>query len=35
VHPSQAVLGNDFEIRTDNGSLVKATVCSTPFFNAE
>ncbi|MFM9836285.1 MAG: FAD-dependent oxidoreductase [Methylophilaceae bacterium] len=34
VHPSQARLGNNFEIRTDNGSLVLATVTTTPFFKA-
>jgi sarcosine oxidase subunit alpha len=35
VHPSQASLGKVFEIRTDNGTLVKATVCTTPFFEME
>lgn len=35
VSPAQAALGNVFEIRTDNGSLVKATVAATPFFKAE
>ena len=31
VAPTQAQLGTEFQIRTDNGSLVKATVVSTPF----
>lgn len=35
VAPHQAELGNVFEIRTDNGSIAKATVAKTPFFNAE
>ncbi|MBC7788103.1 MAG: (2Fe-2S)-binding protein [Methylophilaceae bacterium] len=35
VHPTQNQLGATFEIRTDNGSLAKATIVKTPFFNAE
>ena len=35
VHPAQAALGTVFEIRTDNGALVKATVAKTPFFEAD
>jgi sarcosine oxidase subunit alpha len=35
VAPHQAEVGHTFEIRTDNGSLVKATVATTPFFKAE
>ncbi len=35
VAPHQAGLGNVFDIRTDNGTIAKATVVKTPFFNAE
>jgi len=35
VAPHQVGLGNVFEIRTDNGTIAKATVVKTPFFNAE
>ena len=35
VEPAQNKLGGTFEIRTDNGSLAKATIVKTPFFNAE
>lgn len=35
VHPAQNEVGATFEIRTDNGSLAKATIVKTPFFNAE
>ncbi len=34
VDPKQAELNSVFEIRTDNGSLVKATVVATPFYDA-
>jgi len=34
VDPAQKQPGSVFEIRTDNGSMVKATVVATPFFNA-
>jgi len=35
IAPHQVDVGNTFEIRTDNGSLVKATVATTPFFKTE
>ncbi len=35
VDPAQNKLGATFDIRTDNGSLAKATIVKTPFFNAE
>jgi sarcosine oxidase subunit alpha len=35
VAPNQSAVGQTFEIRTDNGSLVKATVATTPFFKTE
>ncbi len=31
VHPNQSAIGNTFHIRTDNGSMVRATVAKTPF----
>ena len=35
VAPHQSQLGSVFDIRTDNGSLAKATVVTAPFFNAD
>ncbi|HEX5538936.1 MAG TPA: FAD-dependent oxidoreductase [Methylophilaceae bacterium] len=32
VHPYRKAAGSEFQIRTDNGSLVTATVVNTPFF---
>ena len=34
VDPAKDKPGSVFDIRTDNGSIVKATVVETPFFNA-
>ncbi|MDP2247825.1 MAG: 2Fe-2S iron-sulfur cluster-binding protein [Nitrosomonadales bacterium] len=35
VAPTQSIHCTVFEIKTDNGSIAKATVVKTPFFNAE
>lgn len=35
VHPSQSSAGNTFEIRTDSGKLVSATVVNTPFVKGQ
>lgn len=35
VDPAKDKPGSVFDIRTDNGSIVKATVVETPFFNAD
>ncbi len=34
VHPNQAAINSTFEIRTDNGRLINATVASAPFIKA-
>jgi sarcosine oxidase subunit alpha len=35
VHPAKKAVGSSFQIRTDNGGLVTATVVNTPFFAHE
>ena len=35
VKPAQKAVGTNFQIRTDNGSLVTATVVATPFIKSQ
>jgi sarcosine oxidase, subunit alpha len=35
VNPTQKAVGSSFQIRTDNSSLVTATVVETPFFQSQ